>query len=575
MHKGPGHINGLKYCTNLNIFLFLVAAGLISYSTSLLGKFVYDDYAAVVNNPAIRDIFHIRRFFDTFNTRFLAGVSFSFNYWLHGLNTFGYHILNVLLHAAGAFFVYCLVLLTCQTPGMKEHNLAADNRIPALFSALIFLTHPLATEAVSFITQRALCLAAFFYLLTLVFYAKSRLLKDFRYQVAAVLSAVCCSLSKEIALTLPLMVTAYELFFFGFSKKDTKETVYRLLPFYLTAVMILLLLNRDSGDFIWNFKDQVFTGGGFQWTYFLTYVSVLCTYLRLFILPVNQNIDYDYALVTGLFDPRLLVSAAVLLSVLTAGVWLFKRNRLLSFCVAWFFIAVLAEWASTSVVHYAAGVMYEHWAYLPLVGFAVFLPMVFLKRVTGRKLAVIVLCCLVGIFSVLTFQRNKVWQNELSLWHDAALKSPRKATSFFGLASAYSREGMNNEAVLNYQKSISLQPVYPEAYNNLGIIYQVQGQLKEAKEFYEKAVSLNPGYARAYHNLGVLYEAENNKEKAIELYQKAVELKPNYVKGYKALGFIYARLGRFDEAMKYFEKAIHIDPQAAAEIQNTLESVPR
>lgn len=557
------------------VFLFLLAGGFLLYSASLFGEFVYDDYAAVVSNPAIRNLFDIPLLFDTYNTRFLTGVSFALNFHFHGLHVFGYHALNVVLHAASAFCIYILVLLIFKTPVVPKQIAFLDGRIPALFSSLLFLSHPLQTQAVSFITQRAICLAAFFYLFTLVCYARSRLEKNTRYYAAALLSAVCAMLSKEVAFTLPVMITAYELFFFGFSKENIREKTQRLFPFYVIAGIIPLLLTRDLGDFMWHFKEQVFVTGSFNWIFFLTYMKVLVTYLALFIFPVDQNIDHDYPLAASLTDVQLVVSAGILLSLIAAGVWLFKRNRMLSFCIFWFFTAAVMEWGVVSVVHDSAHVIYEHWAYLPTAGFTVFFPVAFFQYAGNRKKSAIFLSCIICVLAVLTFQRNKVWSSELALWQDAALKSPNKATSFYGLAASYGRKGMNDQAISSYQKSISLHPHYPEAYNNLGVAYQKEGRLNEARACYEKAVSLDPKYARAYYNLGVLYESQNNTNEAVLLYQKSVEVKPSYVKGYIALGLVYAKQGQRDEAMKYFEKAARIDPLAVEAVRKQIESTPK
>ena len=213
--------------------------------------------------------------------------------------------------------------------------------------------------------------------------------------------------------------------------------------------------------------------------YFFTQFSVILTYLRLFILPVNQNFDYDYQLSTGFFQLKTFFSFSLLVGILAAGVLVFKRYRLISFGIFWFFLTMSVE---SSIIPISQNVIFEHRTYLPGFGFFLALTGAFFYFFKEQylKIAVIILLMIAAINTVLTYQRNKIWKNEYTLWADCLKKSPNKARPNNNLGLALVDEGKTEKAINYYNKAMHITPDFIFFYNNRGAAYAKLGQYQQS-----------------------------------------------------------------------------------------------
>ena len=303
----------------------ILGLGVISYSTSLNGEFFSDDYKVIVNNPAVKDITDIKEIWRSFNTRFLPGLSFAFNYSLGQLNPWGYHLFNLGCHILVSFPVYQFVYLTFQTPALINTFLNPHASLVAFYSSLIFLCHPIQTQAVSFITQRFVPMAAFFYLSTLILYIKARLTGENIFFILAFIVMVAGMFTKEWMITLPLMLIVYEFYFFGHWKYNGFKRLILGLAFSLAILVLpLAILLSPSGTML-NLKGQL-SHASFEWAYFLTEINVLRTYLRLLFFPINLNHGYMYPLSKGILEFSTLASLAWLLAIFGVAVFQFKKT---------------------------------------------------------------------------------------------------------------------------------------------------------------------------------------------------------------------------------------------------------
>jgi tetratricopeptide (TPR) repeat protein len=272
--------------------------------------------------------------------------------------------------------------------------------------------------------------------------------------------------------------------------------------------------------------------------YFLTQFSVILTYIRLFILPINQNLDYDYQLYSSFFHLKTFFSFSLLLGILVAGFLLFKKYRLIAFGIFWFFLTLSVE---SSIIPISQNVIFEHRTYLPGFGFFLALTGAFFYFFKEQylKMAVIILLMVAAMNTVLTYQRNKVWLNEHTLWADCIKKSPNKARPHNNLGVALSAEGKIKEAIDHYNQALRITPDYAGVYNNRGNAYAKLGQYKLAFEDYNQAIRLKPDYADAYYNWGYAYDKLNQYQLAIEYYNQAIRLNPNYARAYINRGVAY------------------------------------
>jgi len=562
--------------TNYSDFLavaILAIIGFVAYSNTFRGPFNLDDIDSIVSNPAIKNILDLRGIWDFWPTRFITYLSIAINYKLDALRVFGYHVFNFLIHLGSTILVWLLAIATLNTPSIKKEAMSINVKLAAFFTGAIFLLHPIQTQPVNYITQRATLLAAFFYIASLYLYAKARLSKESApgsstwkaYYGISLLAAVMSMFSKEIVVSLPFVICLYEFFFLTDKKRFEWKYV---VPFMVTALIIpITMLTTRSIDFIEMKRVSEYSPGICAWNYFLTQLKVMVTYVRLLFIPVNQNLDYDYKVARSIFEIPVISSLLALTLILSAGIRLFRKYKLISFGIFFFFIVLLPE---SSIIP-IKDVIFEHRLYLPMVGFAIIVVsgLCYLLKEKKSKLIVIGLILITFCYSVMTYQRNKVWENPITLWSDAARKSPLKARPYNNLGYyVYLVKGDLDRAISNFNKAIEINPGYPDAYNNRGCIYQNKGDLVQAIYDFSKAIEINPRYASAYGNRGLAYANKGNLEQAISDCNKAIEIKPGCVEAYFTLGLIYLSKGNFDQALFCYDKAIEVNPDYADAYNN-------
>jgi len=553
-----------KYSNHCLVLLLLFLLAFLLYHHVLQGEFVSDDFMNIVDSDAIRDPFNPLRIWQGLHTRFLVGWTFSWNYYFGGLNPGGYHVVNVLVHVLNAFMVYCLTLLTLNTPLLKPQYSSSVSRKISFLASLLFLCHPIQTQGVTFVTQRFVLMSTLFYLMTLTFYILSRTSGQKRYFVLALLSMALGVFCKENMLTLPLALWGADFFFWPKEKGRVVESLKRVVPFVLLAGLIPLMLAFDTLGSHYEFKNQL-ASRSFNVHYFLTEINVLVTYLRLMVFPVSLTHDYDYPIVQSLFELKTLLSSFLLAGLAGMGVRLFQKDRLTSFCIFWFFLTTSVEVAVVCVVN--RGVIYEHWLYLPMVGFSVLAAILVVRLVRNARLFRIVSAAVICVLCVLTYQRNFVWQNEIVFWEDNLDKAPNSPRVCFAAGTAYFRKGLLTKAESLIAQALRLnasggdgeKPLNNElasrALNNIGLLNMQGGRPLKARKAFQDAVDLYPGNAQAHNNLGISLVAQGELLKAQEHIQKSMRLQGEHAHGWYHLGQISMLEGNFSEAKAQFLKA--------------------
>ncbi len=584
-----------------HIFLVL-AIGLIAYANSMNGPFVIDDTRNIVENPLVRDLNYFINLseaktvchnadshitlYTAFKSRYIGYLSFALNYFLHGLEVKGYHIINIIVHLSNALLVYFLVLLTFSTPFLVSlsHRYSAD---AALFTALIFVAHPLQTQAVTYIVQRFASLTTVFYLLSIVFYVRWRLgkagIKEFGKErgrvvkrpfsyLLSLLCVIAAMKTKEIAFTLPLIIMLYEFVFF---ELDFKKNFVWLIPYLLTLLVIpltLFVIDPPAGSA--ETKMRVATDIS-RADYLMTEFRVIVTYIRLLFLPVNQRFWYYYPIYNNFFDPNVFFSFLFIIFAAGASFFLFLRYRFshpylraIFFGIFFFFIALSVESGIVPI----ADVIFEHRVYLPSSGFFIAFTVVVFS-IGRRKEVVVCLSSIILILTLLTIQRNKVWSSEISLWEYEVSLNPYDGKLHNDLGNAYLREGRVDEAIKELKEAIRLDPEHVDAYYNLGSLYASQGMAKEAFREFGFAIEIKPDHFKSHQNLGVLLMRSGRLEEAATEFRLALAFKDNNPEPFKKspnialihynLGVVLKKLNRFDEAVREFQTALSIHPDHA------------
>jgi len=508
-----------------------------------------------------------------------------------------------------AILVYFFVLLTFRTPYFRKletRNSKPDTAtqfIP-LAVALLFVSHPIQTESVTYIFQRLASLVSMFYLLSLVLYIKYRLASyqadrpaswqtgnTVRY-VLAIVSAVLAMKTKENAFTLPVVIALYEFLFFT---GPLKFRVLRLMPFLFTMAIIpmtMLGAASSAGELIGAVREPDFMGAqGLSGSdYFFTQFRVVTTYIRLLLLPVNQNLSYSYPMYHSLFDPPVFLSFLFLTSLFGTAVYLLSKTRtisyqplvvsnnppsayslplnpylrLVAFGILWFFITLSVE---SSIIPIQM-VIDEYRIYLPSMGFLLSLTtagVLLTEQLTKKflqikRIAAAFFLIVIMSLSYATFARNILWKDKVNLWEDVVRKSPDSPRAINNLGLAYANKGLHDKAIELYKKCISLNPSYLYAYTNLGVAYAKQGRTEEAIETFMKALEINPADRAVYSNLARAYGDLGRNDKAAEYYAKVVSLAPYDGAAYHGLGTAYALLGRMDDALAAYSTFVALSP---------------
>ena len=564
----------------LGAWLVIAVATALVYSNTFDASFHFDDIQNIVQNDALRDP---SRLWPPSGGRYLGYLSFALNYRVGGLEVFGYHLANLGIHVCNGLLVFWLTALTLRTPGMRNADAGPlVRRYAPLAAGLLFSVHPLATQSVTYIVQRFASLAALFYLLSVALYVQARLSleaerpskgRSAAFYCLSLLAAAGAMRTKEISFTLPLVAAGYELLFFRPGRRSLL-----LVPLAATALLVPLgLATQGQG-----LADVLADVSGFasetreisRWAYLLTQSRVVLTYLRLLILPVEQNLDHDFPISTSLGDPAVLVALALLLGIAGAAVSLLVRARrsngapgaLVFFGVAWFFVTVSVE---SSIIP-IRDVIFEHRAYLPSAGAAVAMGTAVLWMIERLRFrasvavqATLALLVTAGPLGAAAYARNLVWKNDLTLWSDVVAKSPLKPGPHLALGLAYKESGRVDDAVHEYGEAICLAPDWAEARSNLGLTYFEQGRIDDSIRELGEAIRLAPGLAGAHSNLGLAFFARGQVDEAMREYREAVRLAPGMAEAHSNLGAAHSRKGQLDEAVAEFREAIRLAPEWA------------
>jgi tetratricopeptide (TPR) repeat protein len=543
--------------TILLSLILIALLGFAVYFNSLSGEFIWDDNLLVKQNIYIRSWANLGDIF----TRHIGGgatvvegssyrpvqiITYMIDYSLWGLNPFGYHFTNILLHIFAALALYWLV------------TILFGNLFLSLVTAVLFVVHPVHTEAVSYIAGRADSLALGFMMLCFVFYVKSLRVRSKKLYVLTLLSFTLALFSRESALILPVLLLLYH---YSFKEKIGGKqfvsmlgvmVIYSLLRATILAVEIThttTFLQRLPGFFV-----------------------AMTNYIRLLFLPFDLHMEYGNKLF-NMFDFKAILGL-IILSVLV--IYIFqqkKRNALIFFSLSWFLITLLPS----SNLYPLNAYMAEHWLYLPSIGFflACALGLRSIYKIKSLRIGVIILIMgAAGFFSYLTVNQNKYWHNSVDFFTRTLKYAPDSAKVCNNLGNSYNDIGDKEKAMDFYIKTIAIDPEYAEGYYNLGVVYKDMSRNKEAIAALGKAIEFNPKDARAYNNLGIVYNAVGRKSESIAAYRKAIEIVPNFAQVYNNLGVVYQELGKYEEAAALYKKAITIDPNYV-QAQSNLEQLQK
>lgn len=502
------------------------------YANSFSGSFHYDDFHSLADNPHIRSLANLPAFFTDpamFSAdlekkmyRPLVLVSYALNYGLGGYAVEGYHLVNLLLHLGCSLLVWRV--------GMR---LVGEG---AWLAGLLFAVHPLCSEPVNYLSSRSETLAALGYLGALLAHLKAG--KGRQYRALSLGAFALALLSKEMALTLPLALWLVD------RRGGERHPLRHYLGHLIIACLYVgvLLANRFLGD-------SLATPVHSFWAQGWTQAKALAYYLRLAWMPQALNVEHQFFLSPGP-EPAAVLALALALSL---GLLAWRgRSTLPGLVAAWSVVVLLPVLAMPLNM-----LVNERRLYLVVAGLC------WLVGWAARGRVRILLLLLVPLGAALTWNRNEVWRDELSLWRDARAKAPDMYRVQTNLGKALQLSGDAQGALAAYQEALRLDERHGDAYNNVATILHQQGRLDEAITWYHKAIERYPQHEEIYQNLADAHSKKGELDQAVAMYQKALELDPENGAAWNNCGQTLYEAGRLGEAEVAFQKAAALLPQQA------------
>ncbi len=549
------------------IIAILIAVSLITYCNTLNHDFVWDDVDIARDNPDIRSIGNIPKLLlspyghpsqfgkDILFYRPAIMISYVADYSIWGVDGRGFHLTNILLHCLVTLAVFLLIL-------------KIDGNIEVSFiSALIFASHPIHTQSVAWISGRTDILCALFYIIAFYLFMESRGRKGFPSHLFLSLSSLCffaSLLSKEMAVTLPLALILYEIIYNeGAVAEFLKKKLFAYFAFIPAVVLYFFLrieamgvnfIPSSSADSVARRISPMF--------------GVLSDYIQLLLFPFNLNTLYPPGKSYGISAWTLLflILTALFLIVLYSLLGRFKKLLLFAFCwSAAVFIPI------SNIIPFSPNVKSEHFLYLPSVGIAL-IGGIFIsgmlrnfqnrKKIALQVITAMLLSITVISYSSISFARNKIWKNELTLFSNQVEMNPKFARARFNLGLAYKAKRDLENAIKLFNSAIALNPKMSYAYVNIGNIYFDKNDIDNALTYYLKALELNSADGYLRNNLGVVFAIKGKSREALKEFEESIKLNPEYISPYINIGNLYAIEGSYDKSLFYLNKAIELDKTA-------------
>ncbi len=480
-----------------------------------------------------------------------------FSYWLNfqsagSQSTFGYHLVNVLLHFSNGVLIGLAAQKVLNWVGIEKWR----GYVLALFAAGLFLAHPLQTESVSYIASRSETLSVFWVLAAVVvFLYRVGDSVSWTRTVAILALFGAAVLTKEHAAALPAVFLLTDYFWNpGFSlvgiRRNWRLYVPTLIASAVGFAFVWRVLSGASGSTAgFGVKD-------FTWyQYFFTQCRVIWDYLLMFMLPVGQNVDADVPISRTISEHGAIFGLVALVAVSVAA-WIYRRKIPLA-CYGWFTFLILI--APTSSFVPILDPLAERRLYLPFIGL-LFVVLELLRRwKTTRATMVIVLGIVLVLEAAATYQRNQLWSNAVDLWKDSVSKSPTKLRPRFQLAFAYYLGGRCEDAVTEFGKAAQFEPPKFDLLVDWALAYDCAGKGDEAIAKLKQAATLERS-AHVYSQIGMEYGKMGKNADALEALETASNLDPNFAMTYYYRGAVYLQQGNRAQAANEFRHVLQLDP---------------
>ena len=559
---------------------FLAVIVWLAFQKALHFGFVdYDDDQYVYANPIITNgltwaggqwaFTHVH----ASNWHPLTTMSHMLDCTLYGLQPWGHHLTNILLHAAATILLFLALLRLASASSSKRstinYQLSTSTIWASAFATALFAVHPLRVESVAWISERKDVLSGVFFMLTLLAYARYVRTDRFligRYLTVTVLFALGL-MCKPTLVTLPFVLLLLDYWPLGrwqASSRGQKPQVsnrwlvvrgllWEKLPLFILSAgscVVTVIAQKDiiERGLQMNFIERANNA-----------VISYAAYLGEMIWPAHLVVSHPYA--EGYQNlPRVIASLLLLAGI--SAVCVLSRKNYPFLLTGWlWYIGMLVP--MIGVVQVSTEARSDRYTYLAQIGIyimvswgalaliAKYRPHLVLSAVAALTVIVALVAC--------SYAQTAYWRNTESLWRHAIDVSPGDYIAYDGLGYTLLQKGQINEAIADYEKAIQIRPSYAQAHNNLGNAFMQNGRLVEAAAQYQKVLELEPEDPQVHNNMGVLFQKEGRLDEAIEQYRKAVAASPQVAELNYNLGSALVARSDWDDAINHLETALRID----------------
>lgn len=555
---------------DVTTFLILFLLAFLPYSNIFFNWFVYDDSFLVVSNPYVHSFRYLRQIFTTSAWSFYGaqGISnyyrpimtleFLLSYQIAGPVPFSFHMVSILLNGIAVWLVFLIL------------RRLSDERV-ALVAAGLFALHPIHTEPVAWIASVGDLDLAVFYLATFLFYLKLPESKAKAWPRAMMcISFALAMLSKETAITLPVLAMLFEHFYRG----DRSTTTLREKFSRYSALWIVAALYLTARAAIMGGIAAVVIRPNLSWhDTVLSAIALMGSYLWKLIWPARLSAFYAFHASQHFTDRNVLLGLAglALCAILFAALW--KGSHMLSFAFAWIFLplgpVMNARWMP-------AGVYGERYLFLPSVGFCWLLAwsavqlwkgsVPFVPRLATR--AVPALLCIVALaYGMRTVSRNREWGDEAMLYRGAADTQDDSSVIRTNLGSIAINRGNWKMAEQEWLQALAMDPTSGYALDDMALLRQRQDRYLESVDYSRRALRILPAYTTAHVNLADTLAVMKRTAEADWEFRVATTLSPLSTRAHNNYGKFLLAQGRSEEARAEYERSVAADFNAEASDQ--------
>jgi tetratricopeptide (TPR) repeat protein len=592
----------------------IVIVCLAVYGGTLANGFVHDDHDQIINNQWITHVRYLPSILfasvwsfqedpQTLSNYYrpVMYIIYMAEYHLFNLNPWGWHLVNILLHSANsimAFLIFCRLSILPSLPGSKGHG---DDALPAmvfpLLATLLFATHPVNSEAVAWVACVPELSFTLFYLLAFYLYLKSRdegkqtVSEDkdttfSAYSLLSVFSFFLATLSKETALTFPLLLLIYDYCSENYRVRHLLK-YYKRYALYGVAIAVY-------------FTTRFYAMGGVvprepmhqHLTSFQTFINIfpiLLDYFKFLLFPINLSHFHAFNPLYTFFSANILLSILFTQSLLAAALYCIKTRRIAALHLFFLALIVIPLLPALYIPALGKNIFAERYLYLPSVGFIGILFLLFqrVRNILSNSrgiswIPIALLLTVLGTYSYGTVQRSGVWKDDFTLWESVIAEDPENYFAIYKLGNLYLNNHRPDEAITTLRRALEANSsrTHPDLGNaaysflNMGEAYKQKGLLDEAIIQYKKVLRLAPDFPIANYDIGIAYQQKGLLDNAIAHYQHALKFfnKTSDISliksSYNNIGACFALKGLWNMAIENYEDVLNIDPKDPVALRN-------